>query len=137
MDFAALMESVKKEMQAKMDQRIKELRKAGPIPKIREFELVFENIVQGYGISPDVNDSLFDNPGGLKSLKEYTIEEIDGTSLNSNEIDLFHKFIGNLSKNVDFVSKSLELLEAAQQEDPIFLYDSVKAVLTKLLEARK
>lgn len=135
--FADIQAQVRKQMEEQVQKKVQALKKNGPIPKIREFEVVFQNILVGFGIPPEVDDTMLDNPKLVKSLQDFVKKNIHGTSLNSNEYDLFDKFVDNLSKDQDIAIKYKELLEEAQKEEPLFLYDSINTALTALIAARE
>ena len=135
--LAEIQAKVRKQMDEQVATKIKELKKNGPIPKIREFELVFQNIITGFGIPPQVDDTMLDNPKLVKSLQDFVKGNVHGTSLNSNEYELFDKFVDNLSKDQDIVIKYKELLDEAHKEEPLYLYNTVNSVLTQLLAARE
>src|SRR5688572_28777667 len=132
MDLEEIRKLALKEVEGEMDEKIQELKKHGPIPKIREFEFVFQHILTGFGIPPQIDDTILEMPEILQSLQSFVKGRIDGTSLNINEIELFNEFVDNLSKDVDIASKYLDMLEAAHKEEPIYIYPYVKTALTKL-----
>jgi len=138
MNFEEIRKVALKGAMEELDQKILSFKEKGAvIPKIREFEIVFQHILTGFGIPQEVDDTILEKPEVVESLQKFTKGRVEGTSLNTNENDLFKKFADHLSKDEDFVTVCLDLLEAAHKEEPIYIHDYVHGALTRLLDARK
>ena len=120
---------------AELDEKIQKSKAKGPIGIIRKYELVFQNILMGFEIPEDVNDSVFDKPEQLEEIKSNTKTAIEETSLNENEIVLFNSFVDVLAKDDKLMDKYKEMLDKAHQEEPLYLYDTVNDVVTRLMDA--
>jgi len=135
MDFMAdIMKKVNEEREKQVRTDIELLQKKGlEKSQLRRFELIMKQLFVGYGLDPKVTDQNLENPVVLESLKAYTRNHIDGTSLNSDEIALFHKFVDAFRKDVNIVEECSKLLEEnTKTNGKIYLYDNVKFVLDRL-----
>lgn len=135
--FEKCRQEAEKDMEAKMDRKIQELKQQGPIPKVREFELIFQNILTNFKIPHDMDDNMFEKPGILQPFQKFVKDRIEDTDLSENEKKLFKEFVNDFCMDEDIVLRYKELLDGANKEKPIFIYETVNAILTKLLEARK